>query len=117
MTRITITCGHEYDKDGGGIPVFRQREALEAILSFLATKVGGVTVLETYGAWFDEKAERTVTEKGWQFVLFAREPINAAHLARFVLNTLNQSAVVLNVEHNVTTVMIDNSCASGECSI
>lgn len=109
MKRITIGCGIQYDKAGRILTQPRQTAARAVIVQRAVDWFGGVTILDTYGAWKDAVG-KVVIEKGWSIVVYAGEypadqPAVADNFAAFVRDTLNQQAVFLIVEEVDATLV------------
>ncbi len=63
LKMLTLTIGMEQDKDGERISESVQAENKRMTMSYLSDLFGGVTVIESEGAWMNGKGE-LVIEKG-----------------------------------------------------
>lgn len=97
MFKITVQCGYEFDKDGKRIHPEKYLAARTLIMQKGTELFDGITVIDTYGAWKNDKDE-VVTEKGWKFESFSiyTNPGDLSlGLALFIRDILNQASVII----------------------
>lgn len=102
MARVTITAGTGEDRHGVPLSSSSVALALATIRGHLAATFGGFTETDTLGGWVDDGG-RLVMEQGKRWTILADVPREeAAAQAEVVRRALNQAAVVLEFEPDVS---------------